>query len=222
MTFSNGEKVRGNGNFTTSERNVEGTDRIKVSDAIDVILLKGQPHIKVEADENLMPYIETKTENGWLVIRAKDDYDLSSKNRIVVYVTTPELSALKVAGSGKVESKETWGNAEDFELGVAGSGDVSITVASHSMDVNIAGSSNVEVKGDAKDIKVDIAGSGSFMGGELKANDVGVSVAGSGDAEVFAMETLKVKVAGSGDVKYRGNATVDQKIVGSGSVRKLD
>jgi hypothetical protein len=50
MTFSNGEKVRGNGNFTTSERNVEGTDRIKVSDAIDVILLKGQPHIKVEAD----------------------------------------------------------------------------------------------------------------------------------------------------------------------------
>ena len=47
-------------------------------------------------------------------------------------------------------------------------------------------------------------------------------MAGSGDATVFAQESLTISVAGSGDVRYYGDAAVTQSIAGSGSVRYLD
>ena len=53
------------------------------------------------------------------------------------------------------------------------------------------------------------------------ARQAKVSVAGSGDATVFAQESLTISVAGSGDVRYYGDAAVTQSIAGSGSVRYL-
>ena len=66
-----------------------------------------------------------------------------------------------------------------------------------------------------------IAGSGDIKTGKLAANNVKVSIAGSGDAKVWAKDTLKISVAGSGYVAYYGDAKVSQSVVGSGSVKRL-
>jgi hypothetical protein len=56
---------------------------------------------------------------------------------------------------------------------------------------------------------------------ELKAEEVSINIAGSGDAAVHADKSLEVRIAGSGDVVYTGNpATVSTKVAGSGSVNK--
>jgi uncharacterized membrane protein len=55
----------------------------------------------------------------------------------------------------------------------------------------------------------------------LAANDVTVSIAGSGDATVQANKSLGVSIAGSGDVQYSGTATdVRSSVAGSGRVTK--
>jgi hypothetical protein len=58
------------------------------------------------------------------------------------------------------------------------------------------------------------------MADTIKAKDVKVRIAGSGDAKVHATKSLDVSIAGSGDVSYKGNPTkISQDIAGSGKVR---
>jgi len=60
----------------------------------------------------------------------------------------------------------------------------------------------------------------AIRAGELEAQRVSVSIAGSGDATVRARETLNVSVAGSGDVRYFGDPAVTKSVLGSGKVRR--
>ena len=55
---------------------------------------------------------------------------------------------------------------------------------------------------------------------DVKARTASVSIAGSGDVELQAGESLSVEVSGSGDVRYRGEPRVTQSIAGSGSVER--
>jgi hypothetical protein len=56
----------------------------------------------------------------------------------------------------------------------------------------------------------------------LEADDVTVSIAGSGDAQVSARRTLSVSIAGVGHVTYSGAATLKSSIAGHGSVRRRE
>lgn len=48
-----------------------------------------------------------------------------------------------------------------------------------------------------------------------------MSVTGSGDAKVWATETLDAKIVGSGNIAYKGAAKVTESKLGSGSIEKL-
>jgi len=69
-------------------------------------------------------------------------------------------------------------------------------------------------------MSVAIAGSGAVKLMDMRADEVSVNIAGSGDAAVNANKTLAVSIAGSGDVVYSGDATVKSSVAGSGSVKK--
>ena len=52
--------------------------------------------------------------------------------------------------------------------------------------------------------------------------DAKISIAGSGEATLWATQSLAVSVAGSGDVKYYGDPSIKKTtIVGSGSLRRM-
>jgi len=87
--------------------------------------------------------------------------------------------------------------------------------------VDISGSGNSDLKGKTKDLTIGIAGSGQSRSKELMSENATVSIAGSGDAYVFASSSLDVSVAGSGDVYYLGQPHINSKIAGSGSVKSL-
>jgi len=76
--------VRGNGNVSTENRSFTDLSRIKIRGGINVEVVPGAASLKVEADENLVRYIETREENGWIVIKTKDNTNLKSSNPIRV------------------------------------------------------------------------------------------------------------------------------------------
>jgi hypothetical protein len=68
---------------------------------------------------------------------------------------------------------------------------------------------------------VAIGGSGDVDLGRVQSNDASVSVAGSGEAIVWARAGLSVTIAGSGDVSYYGDPKVSKSVVGSGEVERI-
>jgi hypothetical protein len=216
----NGRRVKGNGKLITEKRSVKKAERIKLSGSMNVVLTKGQTAVKVEADENLLQYILVEEEDGWLTISTRKGIAFTEKNPIVVFIATPTIKQVSVAGSGDVTSDVKYEREDEIKFSVSGSGDISVPVHAPMITVNITGSGNIKPRGETRDLKLSITGSGNFGGGELKAENADVNITGSGDARVFADVRLKANIVGSGDITYQGNPTIEKRIVGSGSISK--
>jgi hypothetical protein len=209
------------GKVATEARNA--TDFRGVSMAVPgtLVVRQGEPAaVSVEADDNLLPEIETVVEGGILKIRYKRKVDVSGRPTIRLLVTGPVIESLAVSGSGDILSESIRANA--LELAVSGSGDVRIARAeTQSLKLSIAGSGDVKVAGRTGEVTAKIAGSGDISAGRLESARATVSIAGSGDVTLWVRESLAVKIAGSGDVHYHGDPSVTKKIAGSGSVTRL-
>jgi hypothetical protein len=216
-----GKRVNGNGHVTTETRSVNSTNRIRMFGSMDVIIDNGPSAVKVEADENIIPYIITDVRDGWLEIRTENHVNLNTHNGIKVYVSTPSLDGIVLSGSGNVNGTKTFFTSNKAAFKVSGSGDIRCDINAPQVDARITGSGNIILGGETKDVDVHITGGGDYEGSNLKAENASVNITGSGDVNLFADASLNVKVTGSGSVKYKGNATVNQKIIGSGSVQKM-
>ena len=66
------ERIKGNGNVKQESRNATAFTDISTSGAYKVVLEQGNTHsIRVEAEDNLLPYIETAISGGELKIHTK-------------------------------------------------------------------------------------------------------------------------------------------------------
>ena len=216
-------QIKGNGNLITQDRTVTKADKIKLEGSFDVEISQGPTtSVKVEADENLVPYIITRVEGGYLVIKTKNGVSFSSEHEIKVYVTTDKLEKVELAGSGNVTGKNKFTGGSKLELKIAGSGDIKMEINTPDILSEIAGSGSITLKGETQNETIKIAGVGDFTGDEMKAENATVKIAGSGNVKVFADMKLDVSIAGVGSVYYKGAANVTQHISGSGDVKKIE
>ncbi|PWK17375.1 head GIN domain-containing protein [Xanthomarina spongicola] len=222
-SFSFAQKVNGNGKVTTITRTTGDYDGIKCAGSFDYILVAGtEGKITLEGEENLLEYVITEVKGNNLIIKVKDKVNLSPSMNKTIKITIPfkDINSVSLAGSGDLWNEDKI-NATNFDVSLAGSGDVNIHVDANSISSSLTGSGDLNLKGNTEKLEVSVSGSGDFDGSKLESNYTDVSLAGSGDAEVVSNKSLKARVAGSGDIEYSGNPEKeDTKVAGSGSISK--
>lgn len=217
-----GRRVRGNGKIISEQRSVNSARKIRLAGSYDVELMQGPvTSVKIETDENLLPYIVTAEEDGSLVIRSKDHENLDPTRHIRVYITTDQLESINLVGSGNIIGKSKFIGENELNMRITGSGDINIEVNTPKVTSEIAGSGNIIISGETKDEKINIEGHGNYKAENLKAENAEVHIAGSGDVNVFAENKLVIHIAGSGNVFYKGNAKVEQHVAGSGTIKQM-
>lgn len=221
--WSTSEKITGNKDVIKQTRSVGDYDRISVTGMMEVQLITGKEgRIDLEAESNLMEYIETEVNGGHLKISVKKGVNLQPSKNYPVRLVVPfeSLLAVNLTGSGHIRTKDEI-RARKFDVTVTGSGNVNLQLATQSLEGTITGSGDVKLRGTTENFKVKVTGSGDFLAYELKANTVDAAIMGSGDIEISAENELNARVAGSGDIKYKGNPGKQNfKTTGSGSVSK--
>ncbi|WP_340066681.1 head GIN domain-containing protein [Ascidiimonas aurantiaca] len=217
------DKVKGNGNVITENRNLGEFDGVASAGFMDVEIVSGKEgEITLKGESNLLKHIETEIKKGILKIKVEEGYQLrpSAGNKILITVPVNDISSISLAGSGDIVTK-TKLKATDFEVRLAGSGDINAHISTESMRVKMAGSGDIGLKGDAAEAEYSLAGSGDIDAFDLKAQNVKVNISGSGDVNVHCDGVLKARIAGSGDVHYKGTPTMeDSKSAGSGKIKK--
>ena len=213
------KKVKGDGNITTESRSTGDYDGVSAAGSMDINLVEGnEGNIKIKGDANLMEYIITEVKNGKLHVKTKKGVNLKPSKTIEITVPYESINYVGLAGSGDVQNSGTI-RADNFEVSLAGSGDIELNVSSDSVKSNIAGSGDISLSGSATNLETNIAGSGDFESKGLNSKNVTAKISGSGDVSVVCNGALKVRIAGSGDVSYSGTPTSkDTKVSGSGSV----
>lgn len=217
--WGNNEKIKGNGNVITVNRTTTDYDAISAGGSFDVILIKGKEgNIKIEGEENIIPYIETEVKGGNLKIQFKKNTNIRTTKRLTVTVTFVEIESVALGGSGNISSKETI-KTKDFSASLGGSGNIDLKVNAETINTNIGGSGNIEISGSTNELKCAIAGSGSIRAFDLTTNEVNANVAGSGSIKTTVKNKIKATLVGSGNIYYKGNPLhIDSKSVGSGSI----
>jgi len=223
-SFSKSESITGNGNIKKETRNVSGYTGISLSGNMNVEVAYGDANsITIEADENLLPYIETVVEDGDLVVRTKNKFGLKSQRKIIVYTSLTKVNNLKVSGSGNISGNGDFTNDGRTNISVSGSGNINLGINSFDeTKIAISGSGNVTLKGKStNNIEATISGSGNIDANDVSCNDVFAKVSGSGNIKVYANRSIDAKVSGSGNIYYRGAATkISMKSSGSGKIFK--
>ncbi len=216
----NGDHYTGSGNVRTEARNVGSFIGVKTSGSIDIEISEGASYsVSVEDDDNILPIIITKVENGTLNVYYKNNTSISD-DHAKVYIKAPSLDKVISSGSANITITDGIKNDREIEISVSGSGDIKGGVDAPKISASIGGSGNVSLEGRTKDFEGKVSGSGDLNCSDLQSENTTVSVSGSGNARVFASISLKARVSGSGDVYYRGNPSSPEiHKSGSGSVK---
>ena len=219
-----GKRVRGDGNIRTEDRPVSDFKNVDVSGAAKVLVSQGDhPSVKIEGDENLLPYMEVNQIGNKIEVREKPGFNLAPTTDIKVYVTAPVFNDIDASGACDIIGQTKISNPEDLAMHVSGAGDIKMEVDAPRLKAEVSGSGSIYLKGTTKDVYLDLTGAGHAHCYDLLAENTKIDISGAGSAEVYASVKLEAEVSGAGSVKYRGNATtVTQNVSGAGSVHKED
>lgn len=217
-----GEQVQGSGRIVKQARQVGNFKGLSLSVPAHVELRIGNTEgVTIEADDNLLPLLETVVEDGTLEIRpARRNLNFRSKS-IRVVVQARSIERLALGGSGSIDADVL--RAPRLTVEIGGSGSVNLKgLESDTLSVAVGGSGDLKAgAGSAGKLSVSIGGSGDVDLGRVQAGSAKISIAGSGEATVWPRNELSVSIAGSGDVNYYGDPRVSKSSVGSGDVRRL-
>lgn len=220
--FVGSKRVEGNGQRVTVSRTAGEFEGVEVRGGVDLVLITGDNHdIRIEADQNLIDYIEVHNNGGVVSVSSRDGYNLRSNGGIKVYATAPSFREVSVAGSGDISSQGKVVNNRELDLQIKGSGDIHLAVDAPRVETEIAGSGSARLEGNTREFAAAIKGSGDVHAFDLLSEHANVDIAGSGNAEVFASKKLSVEIKGAGNVAYKGTGAVSQRIMGSGNVQQV-
>ena len=237
-----GKEVKASKNYVTKQIKVSDFDQIAVSGSLDVTYTQqsGKPKVEIYTSDNIVDLLDIYVKNGKLNLGFKKNVKVSY-NKLEIRVTSEDLNAVNVAGSG--DFKFTNGlKTDQLKMNVAGSGDITASniQCSQEFTANVAGSGDIECKQlKAADMDISVAGSGDLKienalvtsanasvagSGTVKisgnADKAHYSVAGSGDlyANDFKAQNISASVAGSGDIKCHAVEHLKARVSGSGTI----
>jgi len=217
-----GERVRGSGHIITENRTVSGFNSIDVSGAIDVYIKQDSTtSVKVEADDNILEYIEVHTDGSTLEIYTEDNIRLKPSHKIKVYVSNSEYKDLQVGGASSMRSEnEITTDILSVDLGGASEG--RLEVNSPRVSVKVSGASNATIKGKTKDFEGGASGASKIRGFDLLSENADVNASGASHIEIYASVKIDGQASGASSVNYKGNAQSSVEKSGASSVNKKD
>lgn len=133
-----------------------------------MVLVQGSSYsVEIEADENLMQYINVRKHNGNLELSEKDGYELRSKPGIKIRVQMPVINEVSMAGAGSIKGETALDNPDDIKINIAGSGDIILELKTPKADVEIAASGKAILSGSTRKLDISIGGSGDCVADDL-------------------------------------------------------
>jgi hypothetical protein len=193
-------QIRGSGVRKTEQRQVAPFTAISTEGAFDIeVVAQKDQSLEVEADDNVLPSVETEVSGSVLHISMNGSFLLNNEVRIRIGV--PDLNRVSASGAGTIN--------------VAG-------LKNEKFEISVNGAPTVRASGETNVLRVSANGAAKIDAMKLRASNVTVDSNGVSNVQVFARAQLNVTVSGPSHVTYAGDPEVSKTINGPGSVEKRE
>lgn len=207
--------------IVTQVRDVKNFSGIRIEGAPTVIYTQGSEFsVKVKGIKEVVDATIVKVNGSTLIVRIDDKFSWKTLKNIfrngkrkypTVYVTSPDLVNVELAGSGDFKCSGPV-DTDNLNIQLNGSGDVDFkgAVICDHLKVSVNGSGDVDIKQiEALTSQVELIGSGDIKIGEKNVGTTTLQLIGSGDIKMDFDQCHDVtsSIVGSGDIELRGKIT---------------
>lgn len=209
--FANPNSVQGSGLMSSETRAAAGFDRIRITGLGSADIQVGETEgLQIEAEDNILPFIETSVQNGVLVIGTRANTNLNITRDIHYTIQVKSLSGLEFSGatlatvSGPVR-------AAAFRIVLTGTGSLTVPdLQAQSLSIKCDGTGCAKLAGQVGELKAELNGTGELASADLQCSSADITSQGIGSATLWVKDTLDAKVSGLGSVRYYGQPSVTQ------------
>ncbi len=216
------QTIRGSGKSTSEGRTIGDVSRVSLETLGDLsIQLGDQESLSVEAEDNLLPYIETNMQGGLLIIREKPGINIQPTQPVRYVLNVKGLTAIEDSSSGNIKAPTM--QADNFTVKISSSGEVQLDgLQANKLDTNLSSSGNLNIgTGQVGQQNVTITSSGNYQAGDLRSQAADIKISSSGSATAWVTDKLDATLSSSGNLNYYGSPSVTQSTSSSGKVVSL-
>jgi len=191
--------IKGSGNVKTESRNVSGFKEIKAENAVELeITVQKDFSLTIEADDNLLDQVRTEVSGNTLKISTRDS--ITSKNKIKVKVSLPDLTDLDLSGASTAN--------------VSG-------VKTDSLKLNANGASRIKIDGEVKSVDATASGASGVDAENLKTENAKANASGASHITVSPTGDLNAEASGASTVTYTVEPkSIKQNASGASTIKK--
>ncbi len=218
---SNSAMGAGSGNVVRQDVPVSGIDSVMLGGIGDLTIRQGETEsLTIEAEESVLPYLETNIHAGELVLRTKMNANIHSSTGIHYTLVVKDLRKLEVAGLGDIDFDGLATNSLDLTL--SGSGNVKLSdLQAQEITVTLSGLGTIELAGQTESLTMKMKGAGNLKAADLLAKNADIRIDGLGDATVQVADQLDARINGAGSLEYYGEPKITQEVTGLGTIHSL-
>lgn len=230
---------RGSGRVVAEDRTIRGVDAVTLNTSGKLFIEKGEVEsLRIEADDDLLPYLQTFVQGGMLTIQSRRPAHLHSLQPSRYYLTVKNLNTINIFSSGDVDAPDL--EAEKFSITVSSSGDLrmgNLKTGLLKVDLNSSGdvfmglltadrleatlnsSGDLRISGGSVEKQnVSLSSSGDYSAQDLDSGEAAISLNSSGDGSIRVRDRLDANLNSSGDLHYRGNPSLNLNRNSSGNI----
>lgn len=210
--------VVGSGNVVSEQRDVGDFDEVELSGMGHLSITQtGRESLTIEAEDNILPLLTSEALGHRLTLGSEPGAHFSPRKPIRYILTVKDLSAVRLSGAGNIEIPSL--GASSLRLETSGAGNMTVTgLAADRLEVSISGAGNATCAGEVHAQDVRISGAGSYRAEDLASVTARIAISGTGSAHVQVSEQLDARVSGVGSITYSGHPTVRKSVSGIGRI----
>jgi len=200
---------------------VKPFNSIEADGVYDIVLSQGaKESVTVKGDYS--PRMKIYTEGNTLILSDSEHVRFLSNTHTTLYVTIVNINSMNIVGVCNIKCSDTL-HLKKLVFDFPGVGSANLLLNADSIKITNEGTGGLKLAGKADYTSISEDGTGSINAEKLRVKDLHAHLDGTGDAALYASNTIYIETSGTGDVYYSGPAKVMQTDnTGTGSIKHRD
>jgi hypothetical protein len=203
------DRVIASSSITSETQYVSGFDAVEIGGSFTAYVEIGEEEsVVLEVNENLHAFIEVYTEGSTLVVRPKNNVNITgSQTHLVVYITTRDIRELDASGASRIYVQEPI-EGSVLDLHASGASRIEASVNVVQLNTDISGASEMELRGTATNLDAEISGASGQAYYDLEVDGFTGKLSGASECYLTVHDFLSVEASGASMVYYKGNGQI--------------
>ncbi|MEO6670979.1 MAG: head GIN domain-containing protein [Ferruginibacter sp.] len=210
---------KGSGNIITQTRSTGAFRALDIKGGFEVEVKNGPTeNVVVEADDNLMKYIEVKVVDNELKIRL--DHINVTDAHLKIFITAPEINSVDASGGSGIVVKDALKSAGKIIVKASSGSNIKTAIDAPEIKADASSGGQLTLSGRTRDFHASSSSGSSLSASELLSENSYVSASSGANAHVYASVSIDASASSGGNISYRGAAVVKKSESSGGEVSK--